>query len=405
MVNEETMKYIIKQKIKDCIIFPLLNFFEKHIPKYIFYQNINLNLNNPRQKKILISYITAPMEYKETQKIRHTNIHESIQILHTFITKGYSIDLIHCQDNKNILLLREKKYDLIFGFGEPFYQACLLNPDSFKIIYLTESEPSFSLKQETDRIKYFYKRHSIKTSVKRSKEYFKEKYIKIADFGILIGNMCTIKSYNRKLNQIYLLKSTGLMNPEYKLYSRDLQKSKKNFVWFGSSGAIHKGLDILIDVFKAMPDCTLYVCGLSALEKEELSYMKDYTNIIDLGFMDVYSSPFLDLVNNCSYVILPSCSEGMATSVLTCMNHSLIPIITKETGIDVFDFGIEIEDYHIESVIQIIKRASNLSDQQLQIMHEKVFDYAIKNFNLENFTNNFSRIIDNIVKKRNGMDV
>lgn len=393
-------KYWIKDKLKRHIIYPIWRFLNNHVVKYSFYQNINLNLNNQNQKKVLLSYITAPMEYNEKQKIHHTNIHESIQILQILIAQGFCIDLIHCQDNENLALLATKKYDLIIGFGEAFYEACLLNPNSKKVIYLTELSPWFSLSQEKERIQYFYDRHFIKIQVKRSEKFFKSKYIDVADFGILMGNEYTARTYNGNFKRIYLLQPTGLINPDYKFQIRNVQKTKKQFVWFGSSGAVHKGLDILIDVFGKLSDCTLYVCGLNPLERQELSFMKKYDNIVDLGFLDVVSVRFLELVNQCSYVVFPSCSEGMATSVLTCMNHSLVPIVTKETGISVYDFGFEIEDYHVESVMQIVKKASNLDEQELQKMHEKAFSYASTTFNLEHFTKSFTKIIDDILKVR-----
>lgn len=387
-----------KVKIQKYIVYPMWRFLGKYVNEYVFYRNINLDLNHPDQKRALVSYITAPMEYSRSKKIHHTNLYESIQLIHVLIEKGFCIDLIHCLDIKNLPQLKIQQYDLILGFGEPFYEACLLNPEGIKVIYLTESSPWFSLSQEKERIKYFYDRHFIKLQVKRSGKFFKSKYVDIADFGILIGNEYSSQTYDGKLKKLYLLQPTGLINSDYKFLARDVQKTRKQFIWFGSTGAVHKGLDILIDVFGKLPECTLYVCGLNPIEKQELSFMKEYDNIIDLGFVDVFSTRFLKIINQCSYVVLPSCSEGMATSVLTCMNHSLVPIVTRETGISVYDFGFEIEDYHVESVMEIIKRASELDEQELQRMHEKVFSYATGIFNLKHFTKRFAGIIDEILK-------
>ncbi len=44
------------------------------------------------------------------------------------------------------------------------------------------------------------------------------------------------------------------------------------------------------------------------------------------------------------FSIFPSCSEGQSGSVLTTMSLGLIPIVTKEVGIDVFDKGFLIND-------------------------------------------------------------
>jgi len=274
----------------------------------------------------------------------------------------------------------------------------LTNPNSLKIIYLTELEPDFSLSQECERIQYFYERHFSKMKIARSGRHYKGKYIDVSDCGILLGNSYTSKTYEKKIKKIFLLNPTGLINPRYSYYSRKTSKSKKNFVWFGSGGAIHKGVDILIDTFKENLEVNLYICGLNKQEKMEMN-MGEYPNIVDLGFVDVNSELFLWLVNQCSYVILPSCSEGMATSVLTCMNHSLIPVVTKETGIDIFDFGIEIGDFHVEHMKNIIKRACSLSDEEVENMHKKVFQYAREKFTIERFTGEFDMTMEEILKE------
>ena len=47
-----------------------------------------------------------------------------------------------------------------------------------------------------------------------------------------------------------------------------IKRDPKKFVFFGSLGAVHKGLDLLLEVFSRMTtDCKLYVC--SGYEKEE----------------------------------------------------------------------------------------------------------------------------------------
>ena len=58
-------------------------------------------------------------------------------------------------------------------------------------------------------------------------------------------------------------------------------------------------------------------------------------NVVHIGFINLKSERFLNLMNEASFILFPSCSEGMASGVLTCMNHGLIPIITKECGIDI----------------------------------------------------------------------
>lgn len=47
-----------------------------------------------------------------------------------------------------------------------------------------------------------------------------------------------------------------------------------DFLWFGSAGAIHKGLDILLDTFKNVPKGELYIAGLC---KDEVWLLDEYS--------------------------------------------------------------------------------------------------------------------------------
>ncbi len=61
------------------------------------------------------------------------------------------------------------------------------------------------------------------------------------------------------------------------------------------------------------------------------------TNIVPVGFLDITSDGFREIVQECAYVVLPSCSEANAGSVLTGMSAGLIPLVSRECGFDETD--------------------------------------------------------------------
>lgn len=69
----------------------------------------------------------------------------------------------------------------------------------------------------------------------------------------------------------------------------------------------------------------------TALYHKELFETK---NIHAVGFIDITSPEFLEITKKCSYVLAPSCSEGQSGSVLTAMSAGLIPLISKECGLE-----------------------------------------------------------------------
>lgn len=117
-----------------------------------------------------------------------------------------------------------------------------------------------------------------------------------------------------------------------------------------------------------------------------------------MGFVPVTSNLFIKLMNLCSFVILPSCSEGMATGVLTCMNHGLIPIVTRESGIDIQEWGIYLNDYHVSYIKEKVKYCTKLDLEILKNYHNKIFEISREKFNLQRFSEDFENIIKNILK-------
>jgi len=307
------------------------------------------------------------------------------------------IDVIHCLDEKHNDLIAEKKYEVIFGLGEPFYIASINNPKALKIIYLTESHPSFSLQQEKLRVDYYFERHKQRVPLKRSGLHYKVKDISVANYGILVGNKITLQTYTFSAERIFTLNPTGLINENFVFTKRDRSESRKHFVWFGSGGAIHKGLDILIDVFNELPEYHLYICGLSAQEKKLFAIKGK--NIHDLGFIYVESSEFMDLMQTCSYVILPSCSEGMATSVLTCMNHGLIPVVTRECGIDLKEWGVYLEDYSVEYIRGSVEHCASIEPDLVEKYQNEVYEYSRRQFVISRYSQDLQHIVNTIISK------
>ncbi|ERT67842.1 glycosyltransferase, group 1 family protein [Cetobacterium somerae ATCC BAA-474] len=380
-----TLKSIIKKVVKKYLVGKVRTPFVK---------NINLDLTK-NQKRVLISYIGYFSTANLNDTIGHTNLLESIQIINIFKELGCIIDIVDCNSDESLKFFTCEKYDIIFGFGEVFYEIAKLNPTAKKIIYVTENHPELSLKKETERNKYFYERTGKKIPLRRTGIYYKEEHFRNVDYAIIMGEITPFERYNIPIYDVF---PTGFLNQKYIFKTRSLEESKKNFLWLGSNGAVHKGLDLLIEIFKKNPEITLHICGFNPEEK----YLKipKLKNIINYGRIDIQGDKFLELVDVCSYIILPSCSEGCATSVLTGMLHSLIPIVCEETGFSKLGENAHyLKDYKIEYLQQEILKLSLKNINDLKKNHEKVYKYARENFTINNFTKNLKNIIGEIINE------
>jgi glycosyltransferase involved in cell wall biosynthesis len=144
---------------------------------------------------------------------------------------------------------------------------------------------------------------------------------------------------------------------------------RRNFIWFGSVGLAHKGLDLALEAFARMPGLNLTVVGAINLDPDfKRVYHRELyelPNIRTPGWITATSPEFLALLRDQVGVVYPSCSEGGAGSVICCMHGGLIPIVTREASVDVQDFGFETRSDAIEDIMTEVCRVSELPAAEL----------------------------------------
>lgn len=169
----------------------------------------------------------------------------------------------------------------------------------------------------------------------------------------ILGNQYTIDSFKfagKPITRVPL--SSAVEHPW--LEGRDFEQSRRKFLWLGSYGMVHKGLDLALDAFADMPDLELTVCGRP--EKEDDFYrlyhreLRELPNIRHVGWMDMTSPAFVEIARTHAAIIYPSSAEGGAGSVLHAMHAGMVPITTWESSVDLGDFGVAIARGDVESV-------------------------------------------------------
>jgi hypothetical protein len=387
----------LKIKLKDKIWHYLKGFlYYQWISELRAIQNINYKFN-PDQKKVIICYQTnSYFTNLGIKSVYRTQPFEILKIVNAFSDSGYAIDIIDCIDKRALEIVKDKSYDLIFGFGENFYQLTKLNPFALSILYMTENHPEFSYKEEKKRLDYFYERYGRKLIIRRSGKYYKISHLQNMYSQVI--TMGEPKLLNNQYNNPYVLFPTGLINPDFVFYNKDHLNTRKHFLWLGSTGAVHKGLDLLLDVFNLRDDIVLHICGLEKNDRKYLN-MSKRENIIEDGLIYIKSKTFLQLVDKCSFIILPSCSEACSTSITTGMLHGLIPVVMKDAGFTrLGNNAIFLEDFKIDYLEKKLNELSNSDAEKLSLFSRQVFDFAQQNFTIQAFGNNFKAIISDILK-------
>lgn len=186
------------------------------------------------------------------------------------------------------------------------------------------------------------------------------------------------------------------------LGAKKFNQIRKHYLWFGSTGAIHKGLDLALDVFSQHTDKVLHIAGLSNSEKDFMdSFQKELSlpNIINHGFIDIASQQYENLICSCAFAIIPSCSEGCCTSLINCMCNGLIPIFTTQCGVDLKDYALEIKELTTDAVEDAVVRCDALDIASLSQMSNACRVDTRATCSLNNFKKNMNAILRKILSE------
>lgn len=348
-------------------------------------------LSTDYDKHVLISY---NVNHFITKNIAHTNFHEIHIIAKVFSDLKFNIDVVSFDNPRNINF---NKYDIVFGFGIPFESSFRFSDSIKRIYYATGAHVCHQNQAEVNRIIEVNRKKNSALRPKRIVTWTFTQSTSMSDAIIVLGNEWVKGTYVRYTDTpIFKLSPTSLFQ-NISSVKRDISEARKNFIWFGSGGLVHKGLDLCLDFFSKNPQYILHICGPREEDFFEV-YAKELAsdNVHYHGFVDVQSEKFLQITHECLFVIQPSCSEAQSTAVLTAMSRGLIPIITKENGIDIDNFGIEIEGLSENHLADAMNKTLEFSDDQLSKMANTAIEVCQKNHTLVAFQNSFTDTINEI---------
>ena len=159
-----------------------------------------------------------------------------------------------------------------------------------------------------------------------------------------------------------------------------------------------------MDIFKTRKDIILHICGLNPNEnkfhKIYHNHLFNTPNIINHGFVDLKSNIFIQIMNICGFLIFPSASEGCSPSALTVMgNGGLIPIISKESGLNIKKFGFILNNLQQKTVENSINKALQMSSYEFYKQSKQSLEFANTYHSFEKYSQKMENAIKQIIKK------
>jgi hypothetical protein len=360
-------------------------------------------------KTVLVSHLQQAFTKPITH--RHTAGLECKFICECFDALGYNVDLVGYNEQLAVSDIDYSPYDVVFGQGIPFENYFYSNNRrAITICYVTGNHPFFLNAQALLRLNDYYKRND---ELLAGSSLFHDKLLPLqfsfSTYLLVWGGKFTVETLRKYFFSDHkkILQVPGFYysfhTPNFS--SKNFDRVKSRFLWFGSSKFIHRGLDLLLDIFLKRSDIYLHVCGPIDHEPDFWSRyesrLSDCKNIFIHGFVDIASPVFKRILADCAYLVYPSVSDANSASVLTVVgNGGLIPIVTENSSLDFPSFSIEIESGPNDSVEernieQAIEKALAYSNDELLTKGQQAFEYVTKNHSSEKYK---QMMLDNLTK-------
>jgi glycosyltransferase involved in cell wall biosynthesis len=348
--------------------------------------------------KVLISYIPDyVMAAEEDVSPAHTHFWECREMALSYVAEGFAVDVVRFDDKE---FIPARDYDVLVSARTDLERLSHHLPARcLKIAHLDTAHFLTHNANASQRLLAIRDRHSVSL---RSNRMVEDNWaIESADLGCVLGNDFTADTYRFAGKPIHRIPLSSVRQYDWD-NAKDFDACRNTFLWFGSGGFAHKGLDLVIDAFKSMPEKNLIICGPLAQEprfcrafNKEMFHTE---NIETIGWIDVTSDDFTNLTRRSVATIYPSCSEGGGGSVLTCMHAGLIPVVTHEASVDVEDFGLLLEPATIDKIRETVHHLSDAPSTELEKRSRAAWRYARENHTREIFRQYYRRFVRNIVR-------
>jgi len=395
----------IKRRLQDYRLYRLVREITWTIKKYStsnpVEKIVNLKPSGPSKGDVLLARANDAFLLKpgEPFPTTHQLFWEAYQQAMVFLDLGYAVDVVHYLNRQ---FVPQKDYVLFVGtLWNMERLSPLLDKNCVKLAHLVTAHPLFSYTAKLKRYLALQERRGVSlTPQKQSWDTLKA--MEFADGATVLGNEFTVSTYRHTRKPLRRV-PTAVPHSYPWFHEKDFERCKNHFLFLSGEGMVHKGLDLILEVFASMPQFTLTVCG-PVLKEEDFvrAYHRELyetENIKLVGWVDVSSQKFQEIATECVGLLHPSCSEGCSTAVVTCMHAGLIPIVSYESSVDVSpDSGIILRKSSIEEIRDAVRSIASLPASRLREMARCTWEIARAEHSPERFVEEYKRVIVEVMQ-------
>lgn len=361
--------------------------------------------NTRRSKRVLLCYLPEAFDNNQLPKY-HSNFTECHTVAKVFDSLGYSVDCVS-RTKQNI---DYSPYEVVFGInGNAFFDSFTAENKPLKIFYSVGAHTFYSYQTTAARNLDFYKRHgkwllgSNRYMPGDGRNYYEALF---ADGLICLGDSFVKEKFiSDEVRSEHCHTLSAFYFPVVERpRQKDFNNCRNTILWFGSSGMLHKGLDIAIDFALENPQYTLHICGGSAKERNFWNHykplIKGHDNIHMNGFVDIESPRFKEILDECGILLNPSVSEGGGVSVLNVLgNGALLPVYSKGTGLDIANVGIEVGEVTYDNFRNALLAVAELPTETIEQKAWEAHRLVKEKYTLDKYRETMYNHIKKIIKQ------
>jgi glycosyltransferase involved in cell wall biosynthesis len=266
-----------------------------------------------------------------------------------------------------------------------------------KILHATGANWLFQNRAELARLAALRDRRGVSLPPRR--QVTPSRGIEIAGLATTTGNAFTIETFAFARKPMHRIPVSSTYTQDWPA-EKKIETCRAHFLWLGSHGLVHKGLDLVLEAFAQTPGLNLTICGPVSAEPDfAAEYRRELAlpNIRVQGWIDTHSPAFRELLASHVGVVYPSCSEGGGGSVVTCLHGGLIPIVTREASIDLENFGFALREAGVAAIVEAVERVATLPAAELNLRSRAAWEFARRQHTREAFEKNYRLFVRDVL--------
>jgi glycosyltransferase involved in cell wall biosynthesis len=99
-----------------------------------------------------------------------------------------------------------------------------------------------------------------------------------------------------------------------------------------------------------------------------------------------------------SFMISPSAGEGQSGAVIDAMHLGLIPLVSRECGVDTNGFGITLQSCELDEIKKVLVQTSTFSPERCEEMSMAANAAARTDYSQQAFSRRWREILEDVTR-------